>query len=68
MRLAGKQEKKGLPEDVRERAGLSERDEKNIPENTRPHSALLRTDILHGQSVATRSTALDSLTAEVCGM
>lgn len=47
MRLAGKQEKKVFPEDVRETAWLSERDEKNIPENTRPLSALLRIEILH---------------------
>lgn len=57
--LAGKQGKKSFPEDVRERAWLSEREQNNIPENTRPHSALLRMEILHGPTVAMRSTALD---------
>lgn len=45
-----------FPEDVRETAWLSEQDEKNNPENTRPLSALLRIEILHSCSVATWCT------------
>lgn len=57
--LAGKQEKKPSWGCSRERAWLSERHQKNIPGNTRPHSALLRIEIPHSLSVAMWSTALD---------
>lgn len=48
--MAGKREKKRFPDNVQVRARLSVRDEKNIEENTRPHSAVQRIEILHGPS------------------
>lgn len=64
MRLAGKQKKKALSWGCsRERAWLSERDEKNIPENTRPHSVLLRMEIFRSCSVAAWCTGPGSPTA-----
>lgn len=62
MRFAGKQERNLSRGCLKERVRLSEWDEKSIPENTHPHSALLRIEILHSCSVATRFTELGSLT------
>lgn len=62
MRFAGKQERNLSWGCLKERVRLSERDEKSIPENTHPHSVLLRIEILHSFSVATRFTELGSLT------